>query len=68
MCKLFGQSPSSYLGIEDTYARTMIDLACAAGFWEDENQKYEDSKTNATNEAGMIGEVLEDYQKQLSER
>ena len=65
---MFGQSPSDYLGITDYQTRTAIDLACAVGFWEDENYKFKVSKEQAGNEADAIGAELDQYQKELRER
>jgi hypothetical protein len=68
MCKLFGQSPGQYLGIVDQYLRCAVDLACAAAFWYDENQKYEESKKTAGEEASAISSEITRFQQQFSER
>lgn len=66
--KLFGKSPSDYLEIEDAYTRLAVDLACATVHWEDENRHYKESNNTANGEAAAIGNVLENYRKQLNER
>lgn len=58
MGKLFGNKPSYYFDIEEKHVELAIDLACASAHWEDENQKYKESKETANKEAGSIGEVL----------
>lgn len=70
MGKLYGQSPSSYIGIrhDEYYMRTAVDLACAVAMWEDENRHYAESRETANNESASIGNVLENYRKQLNER
>lgn len=70
MGKLFGQSPSSYFNIQEYEVRwkSAIDLACASAYWEDENYHYLQSKETASNEAGAISDVLDNYKKQLAER
>lgn len=70
MGKLFGQSPSSYFYIEDyeVQMKSAIDLACAVGYWEDENYHYTKSKETASNEAGAISDVINEQRRQASER
>lgn len=68
MCKLFGQSPSSYFGIEENYLRLSFDLACAMAYWEHENATYEKSQQTAGQEALQINRVLEETRKMGNER
>lgn len=68
MGKLYGQRPSYYFDLDDKYMDLAIDYACAVGYWSDENDKYDESKQTAQNEAGSIGQVLEQYRQEMQDR
>ena len=69
MGKLYGHLPSDYFEIIDNPSLNVaINLACAVGHWEDENYHYKESQKTAQNEAGEIGNVLEDLRRQQNER
>lgn len=69
MGKLYGYPPHKYFEIVDNqYLNAGIDLACASGYWEDENYQYKKSQETAQNEAGAIDTVLDEFRKAQSER
>jgi hypothetical protein len=65
---MFGKSPSEYLGIISPHAKFAVDFACFCAHCEDENYHYEQSKHSADKQAVEIGDVLENYRRQIGER
>ncbi len=71
MGKMYGQSVGSrYFNLEDyeVFMIGAIDLACMTAYWEDESYHLEKSKETASNEAGAIGSVMEEYRKHSTDR
>lgn len=70
MGKLFGVSPSSYVGIanDECYMRASIDYACMIAYFVDENYHYKESQKTAQDEAGEIGHVLQQERDKMTQR
>lgn len=66
---MYGKSPAfDYLGIEDKAFGYKVDLTCSVAHWEDENHQYEEAEKKNKSQSAAIGNVLENYRKQMKER
>lgn len=56
--KLYKTPPSEYLGIIDPYMAWAVDFGCACAYWENENHNLKVSTEKAKEQAGAIGEKV----------
>jgi hypothetical protein len=70
MGKFYGRPASEFLGIDETelWMQNAINLTCMVACFEDENHHYKKSQETAENEAGAIGQVVEEYKRSLENR